>query len=83
LAIVYALQSFRHSLLGGDFNFFIDQSSLKYHVNKPFLDGRICRWFFLFQEFSFEVVVKLGKLKVGPDHSSRLETRKSGGPIDD
>jgi hypothetical protein len=83
LAMVYALQKFRHYLLGGHFKFFTDHSSLKYLVNKPFLEGRICRWLFLFQEFSFEVVVKPGKLNVGPDHLSRLETRESGGPIDD
>jgi hypothetical protein len=38
---------------------------------------------FLFHDFSFEVVVKLGKLNVGLDHLSRLETGKRGGPIDD
>jgi hypothetical protein len=81
--MVYALQKFRHYLLGGHFKFFTDHSTLKYLVNKPVLEGRICRWLFLFQEFSFEVIVKPGKLNVGPDHLSRLETGESGGPIDD
>jgi hypothetical protein len=26
----------------------------------------------LFQEFDFEVIVKLGKLNLGPDHMSRI-----------
>jgi hypothetical protein len=41
LSMVYALQKFRHYLLGGHFNMFIDHSPLKYIVNKPVLGGRI------------------------------------------
>jgi hypothetical protein len=72
LAMACALQKFRHYLLGKHFNMFTDHSTLKYLVNKPVLGGRICRWFILFQEFDFEVIVKLGKLNVGPDHLSRV-----------
>jgi hypothetical protein len=46
--------------------------ALKYLVNKPVLGGRIYRWLLLFQEFYFEVIVKLGKLNVGHDHLSRI-----------
>jgi hypothetical protein len=72
LAMVYALQKFIHYLLGKHFKIFIDHSSLKYLVNKPVLGERICRWLLLFQEFDFEVIVKLGKLNAGPDHLSRV-----------
>jgi hypothetical protein len=51
LAMIYALQKFRHYLLGSHFKFFTDHSALKYLVNKPVLEGRICRWLLLFQEF--------------------------------
>jgi hypothetical protein len=44
LAMVYALQKFRHYLRGKNFKMFIDHSTLKYLVNKPMLGGRICRW---------------------------------------
>lgn len=81
--MVYALQKFPHYLLGGHFKFFTDHSSLKYLVNKPFLEGRICRWLLLFQEFDFEVVVKAIKLNVWPDHLSRLEYGESGVYVDD
>jgi len=37
LAMVYALQKFRHYLLGIHFNFFTDHYNLKYLVNKPML----------------------------------------------
>jgi hypothetical protein len=39
LAMVYALQKFRHYLLGGHFKMFIDHFVLKYLVNKPVCGG--------------------------------------------
>jgi hypothetical protein len=60
LAIVYALQKFRHYLLEKYFKMFTDHSYLKYLVNKLVLGGRICRWLFFFKEFDFEVIVKHG-----------------------
>ena len=64
LAMVYALQKYRHYLLGEHFKMYIDHSSLNYLVNKPILGGRICCWFLLFQEYDFEVIVKPSKLNV-------------------
>jgi hypothetical protein len=72
LAMVYALQKFRHYLLGKHFKMFTDHSALKYLVNKPVLVGTICLWLLLFQEFDFEVIVKPGKLNAGPDNLSRV-----------
>jgi hypothetical protein len=83
LAMIYALQKFRHYLLGSHFKFFIDHSALKYIVNKPVLEERICQWLLLFQEFSFEVIINLGICNVGPDHLSILESGESGGAIYD
>jgi hypothetical protein len=70
--MVYALQMFRHYLLGKHFKMFIDHSALKYLVNKPVLGGRICQWLLLFQEFDFEVIVKRGKPNARPDHLSSV-----------
>lgn len=56
LAMVYALQKFRHYKLGGHFKMYIDHSVLKYLVNS--VGGRICRWLLLFQEYDFEVIMK-------------------------
>jgi hypothetical protein len=69
--MVYALQKFKHYLLGHHFKVFTDHSALKYMVNKPMLVGRICRWLFLFQEFYF-LVVKPRRLNVGPYHLSKI-----------
>jgi hypothetical protein len=70
--MVYALQTFRHYLLGKHFKMFTDYSALKYLVNKPVLAGRIYRWLLLFQEFDFEVIVKPRKLNARPNHLSRI-----------
>ena len=51
LAMVYALQKFRHYLLGSHFKMFTDHYDLKCLVHKPVLGGRICRWLILFQEY--------------------------------
>jgi hypothetical protein len=83
LAMVYALQKFRNYSLGSHFKFFYDHFSLNYLVNKIVLEGHICMWFLLFQEFSFEVIIKPYKLNVGPDHLSRLELRESGVLVDE
>jgi hypothetical protein len=72
LAMVYALQNFRHYLLGKHFKMFTYHSALKYLVNKPVLGGIIYRSLLLFQEFDFDVIVKLGKLNTGPNHLSRV-----------
>ena len=53
---------------------YTDHSTLKYLVNKPVLGGNICRCLLMFQEFDFDVIVKPGRLNVGPDHLSRIET---------
>jgi len=48
LEMVYALQKFRHYLLGGHFKYFTSHSALKYSVNKLVLEGGIFRWVLLF-----------------------------------
>ena len=73
LAMVYVLQNFKHYLLGGHFKMFTDHSDLKYLVNNPVLGGQICHWLILFQEFNFEIIVKLGHLNAGSNHLSQIE----------
>jgi hypothetical protein len=83
LSMIYALQKFIHYFLGSHFKFVTDHSTLKYLVNKPMLVEIICRWLLLFQQFSFEVIIKPRRCNVGPDHLSRLDSGESGGSVDD
>ena len=62
---------------------FTDHSALKYLVNRPVLGENICRWLLLFQEYDFEIIVKPGRLNVGPDHLSRLESREEPISLED
>ena len=74
LAMVYMLQKFKHYLLGGHFKMYIDHSALQYLINKPVLQGKICRWLLLFQEYGFAMIVKPGRLNERLDHLSHIET---------
>jgi len=47
------------------------------------LVGGICRWLLLFQEYNFEVVVKPGRLNVGPDHLLQIENGEEPTSIDE
>jgi len=81
--MVYALHKFRHYLLGSHFKMFTEHSALKYLVSKPVLGGKACRWLLLFQEYDFEIIVKLGRQNIGLDHLSRLETGEEPTNIED
>lgn len=72
--MVYVLQKFRHYFLGGHFKMYTYHSVLKYLVNKPMLGGNICRWFLLFQEYDFEVIMNPRRLNAGPNDLLRIET---------
>lgn len=52
---------------------YTNHSTLKYLVNNPVLEGKICIWLLLFQEYYFEVIVKPNCLNVGLDHLSQIE----------
>ena len=52
---------------------YTDHSTLKYLVNKPVLRGISIDGFCYFK-FDFEVIFKPGRLNVGPDHLSRIES---------
>ena len=61
LAMVYAVNKFRHYLLGNRFIFYVDHLALQYLVNKPQVSGRLARWLLLFLEFDFKVIYKPSK----------------------
>ena len=61
LAMVYAVNKFRHYLLGNKFIFYVDHLALQYLVNKPQVSDRLARWLLLFLEFDFKVIYKPGK----------------------
>ena len=71
LAMVYAVNKFRHYLLSNRFIFYVDHLALHYLVNKSQVSGRLARWLLLFLEFDFKVIFKPGKTHGVVDALSR------------
>ena len=71
LAMVYAVNKFRHYLLGNKFIFYVDHLALQYLVNEPQVSGKLARWLLLFLEFDFKVIYKPGKIHGVADALSR------------
>jgi hypothetical protein len=56
--MVFALQKFKHYLLGNKFVFYMDHMALVYLVNKPQASGKITKWLLLFLKYNFTVMYK-------------------------
>jgi hypothetical protein len=82
--MLYALQKFRHYLLGSHFNMYTYHSTLRYLVNKPMLGGISCRWLLLFEHYDFEVmIINPGKLNSRPNHLSCILSGEYAMNLDD
>lgn len=68
--MVYHMQKYQKYLLGSHFRLYMNNFAPRYLINRPALRGRNFWWLFLFEEYDFKVIVKLGKANVGPDHLS-------------
>lgn len=62
---------------------FTGHYTLKYLFNKLVLGRTICRWLLLFQEYDFEVILKLGRLNAGLDHLSHIENGEESTSLED
>ena len=72
LAVVFALQKFRHYLQGGPtFEVVTDHHALKWLLSLKDPKGRLARWMMEIQDFDFKVVYAPGKELVVPDILSR------------
>ena len=71
LGMIFAVQNFRHYLLGNSFVFYVDHQALLYLINKVIILGRLARWMLLLQEFDYKIIHKLGRNHFGVDFLSR------------
>lgn len=71
LAIVKALQHFRHYLVGIDFKIVTDCNSLKLTERKKDLIPRVARWWVYLQDFRFTIEYRKGALMQHADFLSR------------
>ncbi|MCO5580946.1 hypothetical protein L7F22_034820 [Adiantum nelumboides] len=67
LGMVFAVQKFRHYLLGNFFVFYVDHQALLYLINKVVIQGLLFRWMLLLQEFEFKIIHKPRKNHFGAD----------------
>jgi hypothetical protein len=72
LAVIYAINKFRHYITGYSTFFHTDHSVIKYLMNKPITNARVTRWLLLLQEFDITIVDRPGKENVVADFLSRL-----------
>ena len=70
-AIVFALKSWRHYLLGEKFELFTDHKSLKYLFSQKDLNLRQQRWMEFLASYDFEIAYTPGKRNVVADALSR------------
>lgn len=71
LAIVKALQHFRHYLIGIDFKILTDCNSLKLTQKKKDLIPRVARWWVYLQDFRFTIEYRKGAFMQHADFLSR------------
>ena len=78
LAVIHALRTWRHYLLGNSFTVVTDHNSLKYLHTQPNLSRRQARWAEFLAEFEFDFVYRPGKGNVVADALSRLNVANCG-----
>ena len=71
--MTFSITKFRHYLLGRKFTFHVDHAALLYIFDKSTLTGKLARWALLLQEFTFDIVHRLGSQYALADYISRLE----------
>jgi hypothetical protein len=70
-AVVIALRTWRHYLLGNVVHIYTDHKSLKYIFTQPELNMRQRRWLELIKDYELEVHYHLGKANIVADALSR------------
>jgi hypothetical protein len=61
LAVVHAINKFRHYITGYQAFVHTDHSTIKFLVNKPITNPRVTRWMLLLQEFNINIIDRPSK----------------------
>ena len=83
LAIVHAINKFRHYITGYETFIHTDHSSIRYLMNKWITNGRVIRWLLLLQEFNITILDRPGKQNTVVDFLSKLQNIKYNTPVED
>jgi hypothetical protein len=82
LAVIYAINKFRHYIISYSTLVHTDHSTIKYLMNKPITNARFTRLLLLLQAFDITIVDRPGKENVVADFLSRL-THDDDTPVND
>eukprot|EP00253_Pinus_taeda_P017050 PITA_17050 len=77
LAVIYAINKFRHYITSYTTFVHTNHSAIKYLMNKSVTNARVTRWLLLLQEFDITIVDRLGKENVVADFLSWLKTNEN------
>ena len=83
LAVVHAINKFRHYITGYDVFVHTDHSAIKFLMNKYMISGRVTRWILLFQEFNITIIDKPWKENPVVYFLSRITQDNENIPVDD
>lgn len=72
LAVIYAINKFRHYITGYPIFLYTNHSAIKYLANKPITNGRVTLWLPLLQEFDITIRDRPGKENLVADFLSRV-----------
>ena len=83
LAVVHAINKFRHYITGYPVVLYTDHSAIKFLANKPVTNGRVTRWLILLQEFDITIKDRPGKENPVADFLSRMPKPTDVEPVED
>jgi len=83
LAVIYAINKFKHYITGCPVVLYIDHSAIKYLANKPITNGKVTRCLILLQEFNITIKDRPGKENLVADFLSRVPKTDDSTTVED
>ena len=83
LAVIYAINKFRHYVTGYQAFLYTLHSAIRYLPNKPFTNGRVTRWLLLLREFDIAIKDHPGKENPVVNFLSRVPKINDSLAVDD